>query len=425
MLLVGVLGFWGLNMRISQLHLLRTMHTADSALADGSALPALNALLKTAGAAGARSVLITHVLPTAVAYVNAVHQVFPVQTVIAIPYSADQTAIKQLQANGHHVVVPSSVADTFVQAHHAVLSALEVSDSPLVVQEVGGYLAEYTANYLAYPHFRGIVEDTNNGHWRYERYGPHSCPVISMAQSPLKDIEDTLIGDAVVYSVERILREEFSSVLEGARCVVIGYGKIGTSTSIALRGRETVVSIYDINPAKNMRARVEGFFPKPLHEALAEAELVIGCTGQTSIRAVDMSFIRDGAVLASASSKNVEFALRDFQSECQSFEEISPNISRYVRKNGTHFYVLYQGTPVNFRDRSILGTILDMIYCELFICMREVVAGHVTAGLHHSPPPIQNEVAKAWLAQHAPEFAAAHDDKVWDYPESLKLGLPN
>lgn len=403
--------------------LLKTL-SAPSAPKFGAELPALTGLLATVPATDrARSVLITHVLDTAVAYVEAVHSVFPVARVVAIPYSASPTAVQALRAKGFTVIVPSSIPDTFVESERQVTEALKEAATPLLVQEVGGYLAKASARLAAFPHFLGVVEDTNNGHWLYESTGPHPIPVLSMAQSPLKAVEDSIIGDAVLFSVERILREEFATICQGLRSAVIGFGKIGRSAAVALKGREAVVSIYDINPAKDMSAKVEGFFPRPLHDLLHESDLVVGCTGQTSIRLVDMPFIKDGAILVSASSKAVEFALADFESAC-TVDKFSDVVWRFTQPNKRQFFLLLQGTPVNFRDGSILGTILDMIYCELFVCMREVAAKRAPIGLSNSPGPIQDEVAKAWLRAHSDDFPRASDDKVWDYPESLKLGLP-
>ncbi|MEP4959852.1 NAD(P)-dependent oxidoreductase [Pseudophaeobacter sp.] len=409
---------WTAHQEIKSIHEL-------PASGEGGNLPALTELVKTENKPGrVRSILVAHVLHTAIEYVELVNSIYPVMKVVAVPYSADPTAVKSLRDRGFEVVVPESVEDTFVQSRDAVLAALSDSSEPLIAQEVGGYLAKFTDELTAHDHFIGIVEDTNNGHWRYEQHEPHRCPVLSMAQSPLKDVEDTIIGDAVVYSIERVFRENYSSVLQGARCGVIGFGKIGTSSAIALKGREGVVSVYDINPSKNMRAKVEGFFPLPLQELLTQTDVVIGATGQTSVRLVDMPYIKDGAILVSASSKRVEFALDEFKKACASVDALDEVSTRYLRKDGTSFIVLNDGTPINFRDKSILGTILDMIYCELFVCMREVANGRAKASLHHSPPPLQDEVAKAWLRHHSPAFQKLPNDKVWDYPKSLELGRP-
>ncbi|MCB1148874.1 MAG: hypothetical protein KDK48_01810 [Chlamydiia bacterium] len=365
----------------------------------------------------AHAVLITHVLPTSRAYIEAVSRIFPVQLVIAIPYSADPATLDALKKQGIKTYLPTSVDDAFISAPKLVEELLKNSTEPLIVQEVGGYLAGATRTLARYPHLLGIVEDTNNGHWRYAEAGTHPLPVLSMAQSPIKDIEDTVIGDSVIYSTERIFREEFHAVLQGMRTGVIGYGKIGTSTTIALKGREASVQVYDIDPAKMIRARYEGQRISPLHSLLQTSDLIVGCTGKTSVRGGDIPFIKEGAILVSASAKNEEFDLTAFEHHCRS-EELSPVVRRYTRKDGSCFYLLNKGTPVNFRDRSILGPILDMIYSELFLCMRTLLQEKLLPGLQHSPPKVHTEVAKTWLKIYEESFAAAQD-KVWDYPESL------
>jgi adenosylhomocysteinase len=393
---------------------------------DGSSadLPALNSLLKTVPTQHRpRSILVTHILETAVPYVEAVNGVFPVAGIVAVPYSVSLSAVETLRAKGFMVSVPASIPETFQIAETQILKALADSQHPLIVQDGGGYVADAAQRLSKYPHFAGIVENTNNGFWRYEQTGPHRVPILSRAQSSLKFAEDTIIGDAVVYSIERILREEFAAIAQGLRCAVIGFGKIGRSTAVALRGREAVVSIYDINPIKNMSAKVEGFFPIPLKELLPQSDLIVGCTGQTSIRGIDMEHIKDGAILVSASSKDTEFALQDFAKACEVWK-MSDIIWRFTQPNGSRFYVLAQGTPINFRDASILGTILDMIYCELFVCMREVASGRAPIGLTVTAPSVENEVGQAWLLAHSEEFRRNADDKVWSYPESLSLGLP-
>lgn len=369
-----------------------------------------------------QSVLITHVMPTAEPYIRLVNKIYPVSLVIAIPYSADRATLESLEASGIKTYLPSSVEEAFLQAGPRVEEILKMNSTPLVVQEVGGYLAGYTEKLSNYPHFKGIVEDTNNGHWRYENAGKHITPVVSMALSPIKDIEDTVIGDSVVYSTERIFREEFHAVIQGTRAGVIGYGKIGTSTSIALKGRESTVAVYDIDPCKCIRARFEGLRISPLAQLLSKSELIIGCTGKTSVREEDIQHIRNNAILVSGSAKNEEFDLTAFD-RCCSREEVSPVVWRYTQPDGRCFYVLNQGTPVNFRDRSILGYILDMIYSELFLCMGLLANDRVAHGLQHSPAIIHTEVAKTWLEIYESSFSTDDSDKVWTFPDSLGRAL--
>ena len=149
-------------------------------------------------------ILITHVLSTAEDYIRMVNEVFQVVLIIAIPYSADRATIQSLQESGFSVYLPKSIDDAFLYSGQIIRKILEEDTTPLFVQEVGGYLAGCTDMLSRFPHFLGIVEDTNNGHWRYQMAGNHLVPILSMAQSPIKDIEDTVIGDSVIYSTERI-----------------------------------------------------------------------------------------------------------------------------------------------------------------------------------------------------------------------------
>lgn len=368
-------------------------------------------------------VIITHLMQTAEKYIDLVHRSFPVQLVIAIPYSVHIPTVERLKAKGIPVYLPDSVDDAFKEAGPLVEQILSRDHTPLVAQEIGGYLAGYTKELARYPHFKGIVEDTNNGHWRYHAAGTHPCPVLSMAQSPIKDIEDTVIGDAVIYSVERVFREEFDAILQGCKCGVIGYGKIGTSTAIALRGRECDVTIYDIDPCKNIRARFEGFKISPLQKLLSECDLIIGCTGKTSLWEEDIPFIKPNAILASASAKDEEFDLNAFSRACK-LDKLNSVVWKYTKSKDLPFYLLNQGTPINFRDRSILGPILDMIYSELFLCMKEVAYGNPLLGLQHSPDYIHTLVAKNWLEVFEESFLNCREDRSWSFPNSLEGGVP-
>ncbi len=82
--------------------------------------------------------------------------------------------------------MPESVDDAFKASGPLVEQIFRDNDTPLVAQEIGGYLAGYTKELARYSHFKGIVEDTNNGHWRYHAAGSHPCPVCQWRKDRLK-----------------------------------------------------------------------------------------------------------------------------------------------------------------------------------------------------------------------------------------------
>ncbi|MCR8852712.1 NAD(P)-dependent oxidoreductase [Lysinibacillus fusiformis] len=376
-----------------------------------------------------RSIILQHILPTTIEYIDLVNSIYPVELIIAIPYSADSWTVEQLKNKGYDVVVPKDIDDMLNNSWKLVENKLKATQQPLIVQEVGGYFANWTVELGKYPHFKGIVEDTANGLWRYqaaERERPLAVPVISMADTPLKHVEDALIGDACVYSLEKVMRSQMSAILAGLRCGVVGWGHIGKSVAAAFAGRHATVSIYDINPIVDMLAYAKGYFPLPLAQLLSESDIVMGCSGRRSIRVADLDDLKNGIILCSASSKDIEFDLKGFAEVCdiediQIEESGKCSIQKYtVRASKKYFYVLKHGTPINFLDRPLQGAILDCTCSELFMCMKELASKSHQPGIISLTDNLQIAVAKKWLKTYLDIFntITAEKDKVFFFPDS-------
>lgn len=166
---------------------------------------------------GTHSIILQHILPTTVEYIDRVNSVYPVDLVIAITYSADAGTVALLKAKGYNVLVPPSIDYMLNSLWQDVVALLNSSKHPTVLQEVGGWTAELAKS----PSFKGCVEDTKNGLWRYQaasKKAPLAVPVLSMADTALKRVEDSLIGDACVYSLEKVMRSQLASIIDGVRC---------------------------------------------------------------------------------------------------------------------------------------------------------------------------------------------------------------
>jgi adenosylhomocysteinase len=378
---------------------------------------------------GTHSIILQHILPTTVEFIERVNSVYPVDLVIAITYSADAGTVALLKKMGYNVFVPPDIAYMLSRLWQDVIAILNSSKHPIVLQEVGGYFADWTAELGKSPLFKGCVEDTKNGLWRYQaaaQKAPLGVPVLSMADTALKRVEDSLIGDACVYSLEKVMRSQLASILDGVRCGVVGWGNIGKSAAAALKGRDAVVAVYDINPIVNMLAYGRGYYPLPLAKLLQESDIVMGCSGRRSIRVADLNDIKQGALLCSASSKDIEFDLVGFKTLCE-VEDVTPPgsrscpVDRYrVKSTGKSFYILDHGTPVDFLDMPLQGSILDCTCSELFVCMRELAAGGKKPGIIELTDDLQVAVAKKWLRIQTESFgnAGAALDKTFFFPES-------
>lgn len=94
------------------------------------------------------------------------------------------------------------------------------------------------------------VEDTENGFRRYLELGKPPCPVLrpvsrfSVARSPLKEPEDYLVGQSVVFSTEALIRSG-SDILQGGAACVIGFGKLGSSIARTLHVKHVREALED------------------------------------------------------------------------------------------------------------------------------------------------------------------------------------
>ena len=185
------------------------------------------------------------------------------------------------------------------------------------------------------------------------------------------------------------------------------------------------MSIYDINPVVDMLAYAAGYYPMPLSQLLSEVDVVMGCSGRTSIRLADIDDLKDGIVLCSASSKDIEFDLAGFATVCDieliSDPSASCSIERYVKRDtGRCFYILKHGTPIDFLDLPLQGAILDCTCSELFVCMRYLAMGGHSPGIISLTDDLQTLVAQRWLQKHSETFSSANadKDKVFFFPAS-------
>jgi adenosylhomocysteinase len=117
---------------------------------------------------GTHAIILQHILPTTVEYIDQINAIYPVDLVIAIVYSVDAATVDILKQKGYRVLVPPSLEYMKQELWRDVLSVVKDAPHPIVYQEVGGYLARWTHEFSSCSNFKGCVEDTKNGLWAYQ-----------------------------------------------------------------------------------------------------------------------------------------------------------------------------------------------------------------------------------------------------------------
>ena len=331
--------------------------------------------------------------------------------ILGKPYSANLVAINALEAAGFSVNVDScELPDrgegdglyqlgAFSHRHREVVrasvrrffdampQALLRSHVPILIIDDGGVLIDAVGNIAtAIGSTRPIVciEQTQRGLYAARTYvDRRQAPtggfsVINVAQSMSKLVlESDLIASSVIENVfawvNRLMHKNECAVGPNRELPIgiLGYGAVGDSIAHALSSAEIqgelkyldiprlAVTVFDRNPNRIAAARRQGQrIAWSAEQLLGDSDIVIAATGGTGLDAHTAPYVRDGAILASASSGDMEFqgfanwewhqvpVLEDTL-EVPSFDVVHGEI-RCTRPGGPNVHILNGGFPVNF-----------------------------------------------------------------------------
>ncbi|WP_437968848.1 hypothetical protein WMF04_05915 [Sorangium sp. So ce260] len=226
------------------------------------------------------------------------------------PYSTNLGVVAGLLERGYTVHSSSYLMDERIPLGRALeTTALEALTATvgkwakagggrkILLVDDGGKLIR-----VAHDHFHGLaeafssVEHTSRGIFELEHTNLR-MPVVNVARSWTKmNVESTYIGESVDAHLERRL----GRIDPSATALVVGYGAIGKAVAACLRRRGLEVLVHD--PA------LHGGDEEPYERLLARADLVLGCSGRTTLDEVHWRHLKSGAVLVSCSSLDLEFA---------------------------------------------------------------------------------------------------------------------
>jgi adenosylhomocysteinase len=341
------------------------------------------------------AVVITHLLGERPAFLRAVRRVAQVAAVLPKPKSIDPIALKEITSE-----LPVDELDraAFADPDHA-LAYLEsrAPGEPVALLDVGGYFAPGLDHVCGRFSGRvvGVVEDTENGHQRYEALGKLPCPVFSVARSPLKDPEDYLVGQSVTFSAEALIRSR-GDILQGRPAAVIGYGKLGRSIAAMLHARHVGVTVFDSHPVQRTQAMSQGFrTASTLGQAIAGAGLIVCATGNLALKEDDFARVANGAYIASVTSSDDELELDTLDGLYQRTPS-GPHVTRYAR-TGHYFYVLADGNAVNFLHGASVGAFIFLVQAEILAALGTLAAASHEPGLHELDSTERSLIAATWL----------------------------
>lgn len=351
------------------------------------------------------SIVVGHCVPDVSVFLKALNVRAPIQSLIPKPKSLDKTVAAKLKGD---FAVESWKRTEIEQNPMLIANLVSKSPHPCVLFDIGGWFAPIAKQLVASCEGKllGIIEDTENGHQKYQKIGDIGIPVISVARSPLKQNEDFLVGQSILFSCDAILRNAGFN-LEYQTCAVIGYGKIGSSIAQHLLLRGVKPSVFDNRPIRRIDASNRMCLIPSRDEILANADVIFCATGNRSLNPNDFRRLKPGCVICSVTSADDELDLSGLNNYTS--EVISDHIDKYI-SFGNYFYLINKGNAANFVHKPALGSYIHLVRAEMMFALNYLTRGVFTANeIQVLRSEDQDVVATAWLQAYADDTSGHHD----------------
>ena len=341
---------------------------------------------------------VSHIIQSSEDYILSLQENFNLIGIIPKPNSINQKTLVRLKNRG--VPVLNQFTRDSITGNPEALTDFLTDYENICMVDIGGYFSESIDKIKKNlgKKLLGVVEDTENGHQKYEKSLPDGLRVISVARSPLKSFEDQLVGNGVAHAAETVLRE-LNTLITYKRCGIIGYGKIGRGILQYLQQRGVQLYVCEIDSMRAVQASCDGANVVSMHDLLKNSDVVFSATGAQAIDILKLRDLKKGAFLASVTSSDDEFDLRFIDSE-YSKDKITDDITRYS-KRGHYFHLMNNGNAINFLYSAAVDRYIYLVQGELVASINrlfsqrkdKVKAKVISENLQKE----QSIIADAWL----------------------------
>lgn len=416
-------------------------------------------------------VMVSHLVDSAAPFLPVIAEYFTLRAVYAKRNSIDDDVQRYLKQRLPYTRFERLDRNRFAEDPAFFVSECLPEQAPssadgVILVDIGGYFAEAVdgpnaiRDALERRRYRllGIVEDTENGHKRYQEWldnrprDTKPLPIYSVARSPLKSPENHLVGVAITFSIEAILREQ-NIVLQSRRAGVIGFGPIGRSVASALRNRGIPVRVCEVDPIRLAIAAAQGFhvhhYDDDYISFVNDLNLIVSATGagaqrkavsrgdkDTSIDDIirpsrlaasrrlplngdTVGYLEYGTYVASVTSSDDEIDLASVEQRYEA-KTVSDNVTLYTERGpeggvaerrGRHqFMMMMNGNAVNFAHGGVIGPAIELLQGEIVMCMQKLseissktIANANLESIQELSTHDRRVVADKWLDQYLVE----------------------
>lgn len=337
---------------------------------------------------------VAHIIPSSEEFILSLKNNFNLIGIVPKPKSINHSTHKRLLENGVSILKEIS-RDTILNKSEEILSLLS-GHKKIALVDIGGYFAPIEKKLYKElgEKFLGIIEDTENGHQKYEKNELNDRRLLSVARSPLKNYEDQLVGHGIGHATETLLRQ-INVIITYKNCGIIGYGKIGRGIGEYLQQRNIRPVVADIDPLRSVQASCDGALIGSVNDVVRSCDVIFCATGSQALDIVKLRDLKSGAYIASATSSDDEFDLGSINDE-YSREIIDKHTTKYFKK-GHSFHLLNDGNAVNFLFSAAVDSYINLVQGEIVYSLARIDNLSRKSKIQHNNLEDHNVIAQAWL----------------------------
>lgn len=176
----------------------------------------------------------------------------------------------------------------------------------------------------------GAIEETRSGQLILEKENiVPEFPILVIDDSPVKRLveNEAGVGQSIVDGFMRAT----SMLVGGKKILIIGYGYCGTGISQRFRALGASTMVYDVEPLRMLKAKIEGHIAMPLEKALAEADVVVTVTGRFGVIGLEqIALMKNHAILCNAGHYNMEIDVAAMRTHASSIETMQDGVQKFV-----------------------------------------------------------------------------------------------
>ena len=337
-------------------------------------------------------IVVTHLIDTGIPYISTLDKYFDLQAIIPKRNSVNQSLLPEFP---QEKIIYTNKEE--ISTSKEILSILEniPTNNKVAFLDIGGYFCEL-ANFAKRKfgsRFIGVIEDTENGYQKY-LLQQLTYPVISVARSVLKENEDYLVGQAVVFSAESILREQ-GLLINAKKIGIIGIGKIGNGILSSLIHKSSQISIFDTDPTKLIIPYSRGAKIDNKLNVVKESDIVFLATGNLSLRGDDYKYLKNGSFIFSVTSSDDEIDISWVNNVYES-TQVTKYITKYDR-NGHYFFLINNGNAVNFIHGAVVDDFILLVQKEMIDSIIALSNLSLSNQIYNGFEDIQKRIADCWI----------------------------